>query len=290
MELDPNKNKAKVYSRVFQIMLILFAFLVVFILFFSFMSGKGVDYSDADFIQPKQPSDDATVVVFETTEGTIKAVLYEEQAPNYCKYFKELVEDGYFDGTYVCTVLKSENGQKGGFIGGSKTTDGRAGEDSDLKMTKIEVSTDLLPIRGSLCSMVKKGGIFTKSKAGSVVTFVNDVVDIDELKENYESRDDVNGLGKVTDMFAVYGGVPNFLQQYTVFGQVYDGWETLEKISSAQINGEGTSDDDENKDYTPVEEIKFTKVYLSTYGEQKQNGYNIPIKGQAISGGSGDSQ
>lgn len=275
MELNPNNNKARVYSKVFQIMLILFAFLVIFILFFSFMSKDTIDYSEADFIQEKQPDDSDTVVVFETSKGVIKAVLYEDQAPKYCKYFKGLVEDGYFDGTYICSIMKTDDGLQGGFIGGSKTKEGIAGEDSDTKMTKLEVSRDLLPIKGSLCSLVKQKGIFSNAKAGSVITFVNDVVDVEELRESFSEQEDVKGLGKVTDMFTKYGGVPNFLQQYTIFGQVYDGWEVIDEISGSEIEDEDVSDDDENKSYSPKEDIMINKVYLSTYGEQKQNGYKL---------------
>lgn len=271
----PMSQKTKTYSKVFQVALICFAFLVVFMIFLIPFSGDNINYEEADFVQLEEPDDDATVVVFETTVGTIRAVLYEDEAPKYCKYFKELVKDGYFDDTYVCTVLRNEDGAEAGFVSGSKTKDGLANEDTNTKMKKIEVSANLLPIKGSIGSLVKQGGIFTKSKAGSVITFMNDVVDEEELDKNLEESGDVNGLGKVTEIFKEYGGVPNYLQQYTIFAQVYDGWEAFEKITTAEIKGEGMSDDDEDKSYVPKEEIKFTKVYLSTYGEQKENGYNL---------------
>lgn len=271
----PMSQKTKTYSKVFQVALICFAFLVVFMIFLVPFSGNNINYEESDFVQLEEPDDDATVVVFETTAGTIRAVLYEEEAPKYCKYFKELVEDGYFDGTYVCTILKNDEGDNAGFIGGSKTKDGIANDDTNTKMKKIEVSGNLLPIKGSLCSLVKQGGMFTKSKAGSVITFMNDVTDDQELDKNLEESGDVNGLGKVTEIFKKYGGVPNYLQQYTIFGQIYDGWDVFEKITTTEIKGEGVSDDNEDKSYSPKEEIKFVKVYLSTYGEQKQNGYTL---------------
>lgn len=278
MEKAPMSQKAKTYSNIFKFALIIFGFFVVFMLFLLPFSGKNVSYEKSDFLQTKTPSDDATVVVFETTEGTFRAVLYEEEAPKYCKYFKKLVEGGYFDGTYVCSILKTQDGNNGGFIGGSKTKDGMSNENTNTKMTKIEVSQNLLPIKGSLCSLVKQGGFFTSSKAGSVVTFLNDVTDNSELDKNLEESGDVNGLGRVTDIFKTYGGVPNYLQMYTIFGQVYDGWDAYEKIVSSEIVDEGKSDDNKNKNYSPKEEIKFTKVYLSTYGEEKENGYKLSTK------------
>lgn len=277
MDKVPMSKKTKTYQTVFKFALVIFAFFVVFsILMVPFMDSK-IDYSKAEFIQENVPSDDATVVVFETTEGTFKAVLYENEAPKYCKYFKNLVKDGYFDDTYVCTIIKNSDGQNGGFIGGSKTKDGMSNDDTSTKMTKIEVSESLLPIKGSLCSLVKQKGLFTNAKAGSVVTFLNDVTDTAELEKNLAENGDANGLSRVTDVFKTYGGVPNYVQMYTIFGQVYDGWETYDKIVNSQIVDEGKADDDD-KNYSPKDDIKFTKVYLSTYGEQKENGYNLSLK------------
>lgn len=275
MEKAPMSKKTKTYETVFKFALILVAFFIVFWLFLIPFSESKIDYEKAEFIQENTPSDDATVVVFETTKGTFKAVLYENEAPKYCKYFKELVNDGYFDDTYVCTILKNTDGQNGGFIGGSKTDDGMSNDDTNTKMTKVEVSDKLLPIKGSLCSLVKQKGLFTSAKAGSVVTFINDTTNEDELDKNLEEMGDKNGLGRVTDMFKKHGGVPNYVQMYTIFGQVYDGWDVYDSILSVSIVDEDKSDDDTNKNYQPTEEIKFTKVYLSTYGEQKQNGYNL---------------
>lgn len=281
MEKAPMSQKTKVYTSVFKISLILFAFIVVFMIFLVPFSSQNIDYTESDFVQLEEPEDDATVVVFETTAGTFKAVLYEDEAPDYCKYFKELVEEGYFDDTYVCSVLKNDKSQQAGFIGGSKTKDGLSNDSTNTKMKNLEISENLLPIKGSLSSLVKQGGLFSKAKAGSVITFMNDVVDDAEMDKNLEENGDVNGLARVTEVFKTYGGVPNYLQQYTIFGQVYDGWEAFDKIASSDIVDEGVSDDTEGKNYSPKEEIKFTKVYLSTYGEQKENGYNLSKRAAA---------
>ncbi|MGN0623032.1 MAG: peptidylprolyl isomerase [Oscillospiraceae bacterium] len=277
---DPySKRKMRTY---FQISMIAVAFVIVFAVFMFLTSGKksAIDYSASDFVQFTEPADDAPVVVFETTEGTFKAVLYEDKAPEYCEFFEKLVNDGYFNDTYVCTILKSQDGVTGGFIGGSKTKDGKSGDDTDMTMLDIEVSPDLLSTKGALGSLVKQGGTFSNSKAGSVFTVINDVVNVQELDENSKAED-VNGFNRVSEQFKKYGGVPNYLQMYTFFGQVYDGWEVLDKINASEIVDEKASDDVEDKNFQPTKEIKFTKVYMSTYGENKENGYNIPLKDES---------
>ena len=270
------RKKMRVY---FQFSLIAVAFVVILAVVMIFTKGKNdaIDYSGSDFVQFEEPSDSAPVVVFETTEGVFRAVRFEEEAPEYCGYFEKLVNDGYFNDTYVCTILRSENGQTGGFIGGSKTKDGKATADTDTDMVNLEISANMLPVKGTLGSLVKQGGTFSKSKAGSVFTVLGDVVDVEELRN--AGGEDVNGFKRVSEIFEKYGGIPNYLQMYTFFGQIYDGWETVDKILGTSIVDEGVPDD-EDKNLQPVTEIKFTQVYMSTYGEQKENGYTIPEKGE----------
>ena len=276
---DPfRQNKMRFYFKFSMIAFVIVIGVVIFMLIFRANNSTKIDYSQSTFVQYETPADSAPVVVFETTEGTFKAVLFEEEAPEYVKYFKDLVAKGYFDNTYVCTILRSGS-VTGGFIGGSKTKDGLQNDDTDMEMTNIEVSPNLLPTTGAIGSLVKQGGSFSSSKAGSVFTVFDDVVNIEELRA--QNAEDKNGYARVCGIFEKYGGIPNYLQLYTIFAQVYDGWDTVKKIDSYRIVGEDLPDDDENKSYQPEKEILITRAYLSTYGEQKQNGYNIPLKDQS---------
>lgn len=279
---NPNPMLRPSFLKFFKVSLIGVLILATVAIWYGCRKEDQTDYSKSDFVQLKEPSDDQDVVVFETTEGTFKAVLYEDKAPEYVKYFKELVKDKYFDGTYVCTIVKNQDGLQAGFLGGSKTADGTTAKDSNTDMTDIEVSADMLPIKGAIGSLCSEGGMFTTSKAGSVVTFINDVVDSKELKKSVEDAEDANGIKKVTDIFLEVGGVPNLMQQYTLFGQVFDGWDAYEKICSAEIVDEDKSDEEEDKNFQPVDDIKFTKVYLSTYGKEKTQGYTIPEKTEPV--------
>lgn len=281
--MDSKKNSSNPmlkpsFIKFFKFSLIAVVILLVVYIGISCNKTDPVDYSKSDFVQIKEPADDTDVVVFETSEGTFKAVLYEDEAPEYVKYFKKLVEDKYFDGTYVCTIIKNQDGLQAGFIGGSKTTDGTTAEDSNTEFTDLEVSQNLLPIKGTLGSLCSEKGLFTKAKAGSVITFMNDVVISDELKESIKDLEDTNGMEDVSNLFLSYGGVPNLMNQYTLFAQVFDGWEAYDKICAVEIVDEDKSDEDEDKNYQPVSDIKFNKVYLSTYGDEKNEEYFIPEK------------
>ncbi len=282
---SPNPMLKPSFIKFFKISLIAVVVLAVVYIYASCGKDDSVDYSKSDFVQLTEPSIDTDVVVFETTEGTFKAVLYEDEAPEYVKYFKSLVNDKYFDGTYVCTIIKNQDGLKAGFIGGSKTSDGTTAEDSNTEFTDLEVSQNLLPIKGAIGSLCTEEGLFTPAKAGSVVTFMNDVVISKELKKSIKELEDSNGMKEVSDIFLDHGGVPNLMNQYTLFGQVFDGWEVYDKICNTEIVDEDKPDDDEDKNYQPVSEIKFEKVYLSTYGKESSGEYLIPEKTEPVTVG-----
>ena len=57
----------------------------------------------------------------------------------------------------------------------------------------------------------------------------------------------------------------NFSQQYTIFGQTYDGMDVYEKICGYDVK------DEEKENLQPVDEIVFKRVYMSTYGENKKD-------------------
>lgn len=271
------------FINFFKFSLIAVVVLAVVFIGMAFMQNDSIDYSKSDFIQLKEPDDDEDVVVFETTEGTFKAVLYEDEAPEYVKYFKKLVKDKYFDDTYICTIVKNQEGLEAGFLGGSKSADGTTTKESNTELTDIEISPNLLPIKGALGSLCTEKGMFTSAKAGSIITFVNDVVNPKELKDSVKDGENVNGRDEVTDIFLEVGGVPNLMQQYTLFGQVFDGWETYDKISAYEIIDENKADDAENKSYQPINDIKITKAYLSTYKEEKTGEYKLPEKAESNS-------
>lgn len=204
------------------------------------------------FSQLDTPEDGQPIVVFETNFGDIKAVLYPDDAPAYCEYFTNLVNSGYYDGSYFCAVADTAYA-----LGGAKNQDPNNAEteDSDMTSVEAEISNNLWPIRGSLASFIGSKGVwpFNKNYAGSTFIMINDIDDayMDEsaLKRAYGDQ-----LGGV---FAEKGGIPNFSRKYTIFAQIYDGWDVFERIMSAEVL----------ETSQPAEDIIIEKAYISTYGE-----------------------
>ncbi len=75
-----------------------------------------------------------------------------------------------------------------------------------------------------------------------------------------ELRKDEEAL-RVTEKFIEYGGIPNASQMMTVFAQTFYGWDTVEKILSAETEEEASR---------PLNDIVINKVSICTYADVKQ--------------------
>lgn len=189
-------------------------------------------------------------------------MLFPDEAPNYCKFFTGLVEKGYYDGTYVSMVQDGVY-----FIGGTKQADGQTTSDTDTTTIGAEYSKNLWPLKGALCAYTQEQGhLFSKKKvSNSYLLFVDnyDLTKEEQAELDSKLADSNNIPEDITDAFEKYGGVLNFSQQYTVFGQVYDGLDIYDEICGTDVADSET--------LKPREDIQFTKVYMSTYGENKNS-------------------
>lgn len=264
----PKKNyydvkRSRRFRIYFNFSMIALGFVLAFSLFSAcqrMKSGGALDPDNVDLIQYQLPKDDAPVVVFETSEGNFTAVLYPDQAPKFVEYFEDLVNDGYYDNTYIFAVQKDVY-----FMGGSKSSDGTETSDTDTTQLEPEIHKDLWPFKGSLISYGDKGGsIFNKKiMSGSRILFVDTVEFTDEFKEELDSA---GGNTELVETFKSKGGIPNFSQQYTIFGQVYDGFDAYDAVCGAEV----VKEDD---DLRPKKDIIIKKAYISTYGEHRNDSF-----------------
>lgn len=269
---NPMQNPA--FVKYFKFSLIAIVFLAALFLFLNLNKSDDNKYENVKFIQYEEYSDETDVVVYETNLGTFKAVLFEEEAPNYVKYYKKLVDDGYYNDTYVFGVVTgNEEENKGAhlyFSGGAKSADGETTDDTNTETIDAEISPNLWTFKGALGSFVGTDGLlfWKKNVAGSSVMFFGNSITSEEKKEEVKSKDKIDTnledvYNELSEKLCSYGGVPEASQQYTIFGQVCDGWEAYNKILSAEVK------DIDDDDYQPLDDIKFTKVYLTTWGEIK---------------------
>lgn len=257
-----NPLTSPAFRKYFRVSMVAIIVILVFMLLIWLAGARQSNIpDDIDFIQLEEPDDDNPVVIFETSIGTMSAVLYPDEAPEYCEYFMAFVDSGYYDGSYVCAVVDGVYA-----LGGTLDPDPNVeAEGSDLSGIEAEISDNLWPLKGSMASFVGTTGIwpFQKNCAGSTFFFINDIADAymdeDALRRSYGDE-----LGSV---YAEYGGIPNFSRKYTIFAQIYDGWDVYEALMATEVLDT----------YQPAEDIVLERVYITTYGEAPAEVYGIPV-------------
>lgn len=235
----------------------------------NYIGNKHSSYIDMDtlkLVQKETPADDAPVAVIKTSLGDIKAVLYPEYAPKAVENFTSLAESGYYNDSYV---FQSEPGVY--FGAGSAEKNGDLGDKYDEKAESVEqeIHQDLWPFRGAMCSMTtgQESGFFkrlfgnAKILNGSRFAILNSVEFTDELKQELinTNKEDTT----VADTFIELGGVPNLSQRITVFGQTFEGFDVIDKLTALEVK------EDEEETKIPVEDIKIKTIEISTYGKEK---------------------
>ena len=204
--------------------------------------NKKIDPADIDFIQFKTPAAGAQTASIETSMGTVKVVLFPEEAPNAVNNFIELAKKGYYDGQKFYEVVPTVR------VAGGSPDGGKSGESAGGDKFADEYSLNLWHFNGALA--MNNGGI--PDQNDSRFYFVTSSATISD-----ELLDEMVAGGfpeKVVNKYLEVGGVPHYDFKDTVFGQVIEGMDVIQKIAAA-------SRDENNK---PNEDITIVAVDIGT--------------------------
>ena len=193
-------------------------------------------------------ADNEAAVIIKTNQGDITIKLFPEEAPLAVENFLTHAKEGYYDGIIFHRVIN-------GFMiqGGDPESNGTggqsiwAGKDDSIDAGngfKNEISAFLYNIRGAL-AMANAGADTNGSQF-----FIN------------QNPADASGQlssgktpGKIIDAYK-NGGNPSLDGGYTVFGQVIEGMDVVDKIASVETD----SNDKPTTDVT-INSIEIVKDY-----------------------------
>ena len=182
-------------------------------------------------LQLSSPMNGDTIVVFDTSVGVFKAVLYPQYAPKAVENFTTLSQNGYYNESTFHRVITD-------FIiqGGDPTYTGNGGDSKWMLPFEDEFTDSLHHYRGALC-MVNTGKNTNKSQffivKGGAIT--------EEVINKMKSAGYTQG---VIDAYREVGGRPTLDYNYTIFGQVYDGLDIVDAINAVQTNDDNRPKDD----------------------------------------------
>ncbi|MDT2753661.1 peptidylprolyl isomerase [Enterococcus pseudoavium] len=186
-------------------------------------------------------ADDQYLVEMVTTEGTIKLKLFPDQAPKAVENFVKHAKDGYYKDTPFHRVIKDFMIQ-----GGDPKGDGTGGESIWKEGFDTENSNQLYNIRGAL-SMARSQSRDSNGSQFFIVTNKEDVSD--GLAIQYYPE-------KIIEQYKK-GGAPNLDGEYTVFGQVTEGMDVVDKIAAGEVKDSGSGEKS-----TPTKPVKVSEIKI----------------------------
>ncbi|HFI0563686.1 TPA: peptidylprolyl isomerase [Streptococcus suis] len=208
-----------------------------------------INNPDASFPQlSSEVAENEAAVKIKTTQGDITIKLFPEQAPLTVENFLTHARNGYYNGTIFHRVIKDfmiqggdplGNGTGGESIWAGKGTTIDAGYGF-----KDEISAFLYNIRGSL-SMANAGA----GTNGSQFFINQNTTDMSSQLSSSKYPT------KIVDAYK-NGGNPNLDGKHTVFGQVIEGMDIVDKIASVE-----TDSSDKPKTDVKIESIEILKDY-----------------------------
>lgn len=208
--------------------------------------------------------------------GDITAKLFPEAAPKSVEKFIELAERDYYDMKTIHRVIDNFAIQ-----GGSLNGDGTDGEIPDADYVPIEVNENARHFYGALCFAANSKGSFAQfyivdnktpqNITGAIENLSEQLADesivsrlLPEDKKTYEEY--LKNLKKipqpVLEKYEAKGGLYELDGKETVFGQVIDGFDVLEKISSCEVVTGNEIDDREGISSKPLDAIVIENVEI----------------------------
>jgi peptidyl-prolyl cis-trans isomerase B (cyclophilin B) len=175
-------------------------------------------------------SDNEKLVEMDTSMGMIKIKLFPEYAPKAVENFVKHSEEGYYDGLIFHRVMKEFMIQ-----GGDPSGNGTGGESIYGKPFADEFSKNLYNLRGAL-SMANSG-----SNTNGSQFFIVQKTSIDP-----SMKSEIEKAGYPDEIIEAYdnGGTPWLDNAHTVFGQVIEGMDVVDKIADTPVGAQDKPEKD----------------------------------------------
>ena len=166
-----------------------------------------------------------TVVVIKTSMGTIKAKLYND-TPQHRDNFLKLVNEGWYNGSPFHRVIKDF------MIQGGQNADGRLDPGYTVP---AEIKGNYFHKKGALAAARMPDQVNPKkASSGSQFYIVQGKVYDDNWLDMFENRSGKVLSARQRQAYKTVGGTPHLDGDYTVFGEVTEGLEVVDKIAAVK--------------------------------------------------------
>ena len=185
------------------------------------------------------------IAVMKTNMGEIKIKFFPEAAPKAVENFITHAKNGYYNGHIFHRVINDFMIQ-----GGDPTGSGMGGESIWGNPFEDEFSPELHNIRGAV-SMANAG----PGTNGSQFFIVQAKEVSDDMLDQLRSADEASYPTSCIENYEKSGGTPWLDYHHTVFGQVIEGMDTVDKIAGVKV------DFFQNK---PINDVVIEEITIET--------------------------
>lgn len=191
-------------------------------------------------------------VLIETNKGNIKIKLYEE-TPLHAENFIKLIKKDFYDSTLFHRVIANFMIQGGDPDSKNASSGATLGNGGPGYTIPAEINNKYIHKKGALAA-ARQGDNVNPERRSSGSQFY--IVVGRQYPRKYLSRfEEVRGEPYTEEQMKAYetiGGTPHLDGQYTVFGEVIEGMEIVDKISAVPTN----------KMDRPIEDVIITDIKL----------------------------
>lgn len=218
------------------------------------LMGENLSVSAQEVTQQK-------VVVLETDSGRICIALYNE-TPLHRDNFVKLVKEGFYDGLLFHRVIENFMIQTGDSLS-RHATEGQLLGDGSYEKYKIpaEILFPKIFHKKGCVAAAREGDDVNPHRESSMCQFYivwgkrynGNMMDDVEERIIRNTGETVSFPEEVREAYYKYGGTPHLDNQYTVFGEVKEGLEVVEKIMKAETDSNDR----------PLKDIRILRAYMA---------------------------
>jgi peptidyl-prolyl cis-trans isomerase B (cyclophilin B) len=173
--------------------------------------------------------DDFTYAEIETEFGTMKVKLYNS-TPKHRDNFIKLANEGFYDDLLFHRVISGFMVQGGDPDSKGAAPDARLGGGGPGYLIDEEIGA--LHVKGALAAARTSNP--EKKSSGSQYYIVQGKPQSDGALDAIESQKGVKYSPEQRELYKTLGGTPQLDNEYTVFGEVVEGIEVVDKIAAVQ--------------------------------------------------------
>lgn len=205
------------------------------------------DYMAAAKEQMSEPEAGETIAIMHVKDyGDITFKFFEDKAPKAVENFLTHAKEGYYDGVKFHRVMEEFMIQ-----GGDPKGNGTGGESIWGEGFEEELDQGLVPYRGALCMASAGTGTSSLGSQFFIVQAHANESQMSSIQSIYSSS--------FAEAYSTYGGYPSLYENYTVFGQVINGMDVVDKIASVEKTYSSSGELS-----VPVEDIIIESIDITT--------------------------